>query len=431
MNKIKMQNSLYSESGSSSEVDRRIDTESESEYEVEVKKSVYLREPPKVQKYDARSRKDVGEFFKEYENYCKEKFGENRKPWVTELGSFLIGKVAEYYGEMMKAKEPKYDIVKDRIIASVRRLKGSVRYRKKDMFEDARMEKGEKVGVYAQRLETLAREKFGDDDINERKELMKKFIATVPEKVAARINERRKEWMAYKGKRMLWEDVLEMVEDANFDDYEEVYRTSWDSNKDERSYSEVLKVMPVKQMEEFLDDYYAGERNGNGRREGRERSGSYDRKKVYVVGRNGNNWRKERNVRNEIAENVREVKCLRCGRNGHVRSECRWALGVCFGCGESGHMLRDCKNARGMKCFGCGQIGHRVSECSLGRDQNVNRLSARCGNCGKNGHYARMCKEPRRKCTQCGVEGHTAEVCRRRYMNQGVNAVNGSPGNEL
>ena len=98
-------------------------------------------------------------------------------------------------------------------------------------------------------METLAPEKFGDEGINNNKALLKKFIATVPERVAAQINARRKEIMAYRKKRMLWEDVLEMVEDESSDEIEEVYKA-------ERSYSEVLKGTLVGEMKEFLDEYY-------------------------------------------------------------------------------------------------------------------------------------------------------------------------------
>ena len=434
----KSRDSLYS--NGEGDVSKSGSQESEEEeYETEVHKSIVLREPPKIEKLDAYGRKDVNVWFREFESYCKEKLGENKKFWVNELGNFLVGRLTEYYREIIRSKERKYEVVKERLIAVVKRMKGSVKYRKKDLFEDARMGKDERVGIYAQRLETLAREKFGDDDINSNKALLKKFIATVPERVAARINARRKEMMTYRKTRMMWEDVLELVEDESLDDVEEIYKV-------ERSYSEVLKSTLVGEMKEFLDDYYKENEN-------RARSRSYDRRNVYVVnGRRDestNRWRKgkrgqrDRSVsqgRNgnmnagnrqgemnggRVSDRTREIQCFRCGRLGHMKRECRWALGVCFGCGMNGHFVRNCPNTRGVKCYSCGRMGHRASECTFGG----NGRNGRCGNCGESGHYARMCNQPRTKCGNCGLEGHVSGVCNRGNRSQEMNVASQNQGN--
>ena len=44
-------------------------------------------------------------------------------------------------------------------------MKAGVRYRKTDDFGKAKMGKNERVDMYAHRLETLARKKFGDESI--------------------------------------------------------------------------------------------------------------------------------------------------------------------------------------------------------------------------------------------------------------------------
>ena len=107
---------------------------------------------------------------------------------------------------------------------------------------------------------------------------------------------------------------------------------------------------------------------------------------------------------------MNEVKCLRCGKNGHLKRDCLWANGGCFGCGQSGHMVGQCPNPRPMECFRCGRMGHIAREC--GRRVN-GRNDSICGNCGQAGHYARMCRAPRSTCGNCGLVGHTTSVCRR------------------
>ena len=47
----------------------------------------------------------------------------------------------------------------------MKRVKAGVRYRKTDDFGKAKMGKNERVDMYAHRLETLARKKFGDESI--------------------------------------------------------------------------------------------------------------------------------------------------------------------------------------------------------------------------------------------------------------------------
>ena len=66
--------------------------------------------------------------------------------------------------------------------------------------------------------------------------------------------------------------------------------------------------------------------------------------------------------------------CFKCGREGHVASDCRehptdgergpgFKGVICFKCGQGGHLANKCdKRTRG--CFICGKDGHIAVECS-------------------------------------------------------------------
>ena len=424
--------SLYSSSKSEIVSDSDLEgTESEDESSINVRRSVLIREIPKIGRYRLYGAQDIVEFFRDFETYCSQKFGENKKFWVKELSEFLDDRLEGMYRAIVNVGDPRYEIVKERIIGQVRRIKGGVKYKKRNEFEEAHMEKGEKLENYAQRLESLARKKYGDDRINENKDLMRKFLATVPSHVRETVNARRKDKMRWANERLMWWDILEMIEDREIEDSRldrEVMtgRRGKESSKlhNSGSYRDAVMGDTVEVMTKFLEEYERGkERRGD---DGWVYvGGNQDRNRIRRQERSNNqnvNWQGDR--RNDRRN---EVRCLRCGRAGHVRQDCAWARGACFGCGQVGHLLGACPNPRPIKCFGCGEMGHRRNEC--GRSASMNGRNNVCGNCGQPGHFARMCRVPRSTCTNCGKVGHVSAVCRRGVENITPEAMSVNPGN--
>src|SRR5678816_2104303 len=248
--------------------------------------------------------------------------------------------------------EPKYEVVKERMLEQVERVKGGVKYRRVNDFDKARRGKNERLDNYAHRLETLARVKFGDEGINENKMLMKKFLETIPPPVAEFINARRKEKMRWSRERLQWRDVLEIVEDREFEknerDREEYERHDVYSGRgmNERaspvpqykSYRDALKANPYEVMVKFLEDFYGGE-NERQVNAGGTNAMSASRTPVGNTSMRENVGYNQGNVRENLnrtwnRENAggMDVKCFRCGKMGHLISECRWANGACFSC---------------------------------------------------------------------------------------------------
>lgn len=419
--------SLYSSSneGKGTSDSRETESETESTSDAGVHRSVLIREVPKVGKFNVYGPKDVKEFFKEYESYCREKFGENTRFWVKELGEFLEGRLYDFYRAIVSVGEPKFEVVKERVIDQVKRVKSGVKYRKKNDFEDAQMGKNERLDMYAHRLESLARKRFGDEGINENKDLMKKFLGTIPNKVGEYVNARRKDKKRWTGERLLWEEVLEIVEDREFGENDREDATVYAGGRvkrevpEFRSYKEALMANPVDVMAKFLDEYYGQNEETRGRKRvyvGQTRAGMRD----TSVGRE-----RSMSVNRSVSRNARvnmnnEVKCVRCNRMGHVRSNCRWALGQCLGCGQTGHLVKDCPNPRMIRCFKCGRNGHFARECRNGGSTDVG-AAGMCGNCGLMGHFSRMCTNPRSVCEKCGMNGHLSRLCRNgERMDNGV-----------
>ncbi|XP_068227298.1 uncharacterized protein [Palaemon carinicauda] len=397
--------SLYS---NEEEGNKGVDSDDSSENERDVCKTVFMREVPRCERFNEHSSRDVNDFFKEYERYCQDKYGDSKRVWARELGEYLTGYLLTMYGVIMSVGDVDYESVKTRIIEQVKRMKGSVKYKRKNDFDEARMNAGEAISMYVCRLETLARKKYGDEGINENKELMRKFLATVPENVCEFINLKRKEKMRWTQERLTWDDILEIVEDYELDRcMKESKSVSVRTGMEESviefgSYKDAILRGPMRVADNVVDRSVRASnvgipvRTNEGFRQGnqvwRDRSASAPQDRSGSC--------------------IREEKCYRCGKVGHKKNECRWALGACFGCGEVGHRISECTKEKGVKCYRCGMTGHVASGC------RSNRMNVICGNCGKDGHYARMCKEPRGKCTECGADGHVARVCRKKGVSQ-------------
>lgn len=58
-------------------------------------------------------------------------------------------------------------------------------------------------------------------------------------------------------------------------------------------------------------------------------------------------------------------RCFRCGKDDHMRKDCKNDL-KCFSCNGEGHISKDCpkkNDADDIKCFECGGRGHVANEC--------------------------------------------------------------------
>ncbi|XP_068209447.1 uncharacterized protein, partial [Palaemon carinicauda] len=207
--------SLYSNEEEGNKKEGSSDDSSENEHDV--CKIVFMREVPRYGKFNEHRSRDIYEFFKEFEWYCQDMYGDCKRVWARELGEYLTGYLLTMYGLIMSVGDVDYESVKTRLIEQVKRMKGSVRYKRRNNFDEARMNAGEAILMYICRLETLARKKYGDEGINENKELIKKFLATVPENVCEFIYLKRKERMRWTQERLTWDDILEIVEDYQLD----------------------------------------------------------------------------------------------------------------------------------------------------------------------------------------------------------------------
>ena len=96
--------------------------------------------------------------------------------------------------------------------------------------------------------------------------------------------------------------------------------------------------------------------------------------------------------------------CLCCGKQGHVKADCRFKDAECRSCGKTGHLSNVCKGGGNNKGGGKGKVKGKTK----GKDYNKKV----CLCCGKEGHVKSSCRFKDDKCATCGKVGHLKAVCR-------------------
>lgn len=412
--------SLYSSTKARSSLEESTVSSDDSEDDLMIQKGLLIREIPKATKFNVYSRQDIHEFFREYERYCKSKYADHPEHWVKELGEFLEGRMNEFYRTIICAGPVKFGVVKERMIEQVKRIRGSVRYKRRDDFERVRMNQGENLDIYAYRLETLARQKFGDGGIENSKVLVRKFLETIPEQVSEYFNLKRKEKVRHGGDRLRWSEILELLEDRPFDEDGRYYPKSnirkdkerererevkmghagWathlDGESGPRSYRDALRTDPLEVMAKFMEDFYDRQNQNrnewpqinmaNGNRDARVSSEqTYQDRRNQTQGRNRGNQEMSQSRNAQGGRAGQSLHCNYCGNNGHDIENCRQKTGACFLCGQHGHFARECRS-QGAECKRCNQYGHIARYCRA--------PGTECRRCGQFGHNARFCKVP-------------------------------------
>ena len=79
---------------------------SESECVADIRKSILIREIPKVNKFSVTGMEDIREFFRQFENDCKTKCPESKNYCVKELEDSFEGRVLEFYRTITSIGEP-------------------------------------------------------------------------------------------------------------------------------------------------------------------------------------------------------------------------------------------------------------------------------------------------------------------------------------
>jgi len=331
-------------------------------------------------------------FIREFEDYARDRVGNDPNRWLVELKAHLKGSIQHTYEKCYK-QGVKYRQVIERLKEWVYNQKSETLEDKRAQFYSATMKADETLCDFAMRLETVFRDAFPDESESDRT-LWKRFMGGIPKAAQDRVKLRMGVMRLDEGRRgePEWRDLLKALLDESF-----VVGPQHDERKNERYREEPVQVwtMPgVEAFENFREDRGYGdfrrERKG---RDGREKQADYHR---GTNGRGGNSrgtFRDPREVRRTTGGNYENdqgerregpptsgrVRCFNCRKRGHTRQQCRRLRGVCLLCDSEDHWVTECPRRRELArpaaappgvraqppqpCHLCGDMGHILNEC--------------------------------------------------------------------
>lgn len=329
----------------------------------------FISEIPSVEPFDPVRGQSIHHFFTEYEKYCDNRFPHRKDLWVKELKNCLKGKLLDGYEGLTcdGTVDIKYEWIKSKIVDHALRMKKSVKKGTKKDFDSLRMKPGESLLFYAMRLETAGKRKFGEKEMQRNLTvLFKKFIETVPEEVRNYFHRRRNDAKRYGGHKYTWKDVLQDLEDQDFElENKETrhvnmaapslefptYRDALTSSlKNEESSQLLFQIKTV-------FDHIQREQNQGISFKRREES--LDRE-THASSRNQSYNMQNKKYNNQSSRKSTKA-CDYCKKTGHDIEKCKIRLGLCFTCNGKGHRAEDC--ATPPWCSICKKRGHTRSRC--------------------------------------------------------------------
>ena len=274
--------------------------------------------------FEVDSGESLAEFLEEYSDYFSSRYAGSDRQRSRHLRGFLRGTILKMY-DAMDGGRMTFKNLKKELVDWERSQRVDNAERNEARFENAKMEAGETLNIYAKRLERLAGGIFKGRKDRDR-QLIKKFSRSVPRSFQKVLTRHDRDLPAA-GARLDWSYVKKLAvgHDRHF------HSDSDDYNSD----------VP------HVDVYYSQPYTSRGpepriQSGGRQRSGETSTRSrdddVEMPPRTFyNNQRSPRRVSGN-----RELECHWCGKTGHTEERCWRKHGHCLMCGSEEHKGDNC-----------------------------------------------------------------------------------------
>ena len=281
------------------------------------------RTVPKPEPFDISSGHDFSDFLTLFEEFCTNTYLGSSTLWLSELGRLLSGELLEAF-QALRSPSDTYEIIKAKLLQWLHENRIAQSRDRKTGFSDASRQPGERIRLYAARLEKLFRVAYPSKNVQSSKTLRDKFIKTVPTALQQQIASMRNVGLALHNSEITWATIIILA--GVFDTEHQVAV----------NHAPVVNVANVG--------------NASYRPVSTDAVTQYDAGNFeYVTSKNRQSRPRSRErtpVRDRSSSSSRNKTCFYCKKVGHIRSECRKLKGLCLVCGSPDHKLSQCPSRK-------------------------------------------------------------------------------------
>ena len=263
----------------------------------------------------------------------------------TELRLFLAGEMLDAF-DALRIPGEHYDVLRTKLVDWLKSSQDKLEHDAKKRFGEARKEAGERVRLYAARLEKLFSLAYPRRTTDSSRAIKDKFLDTVPLRFRDQILTAQAIGQATSGSELSWNQVMTMASQYDARDFSRGRPTRFNAEEAEHG-------------------------------EGRVHCCSCEPKTglVNVVSRE-NHYRDHRGEASATTESVGDrVRPSSRGDRDHSGMLCNY-------CEKPNHVRRDCRKRLGL-CLVCGSADHRVATCPERRSGRMMETSSGRGNYGR------------------------------------------------
>lgn len=274
------------------------------------------------------------EYLERFEVHCSACFRGSKDLWKGELERCLTNKTLEAYKSLRYADDT-YESVKEKLLVWYTDMQDIRKEKNKLNFKRAKVQSGENMHMFAQRLLRLFTLAFPNRRTDVSKALREKFVDSVPKSFRKAL---RNFLMnnAVKGKVITWQQIClcarhhdlealrkkdESSDQASDDDIAiHISRPSIKKTHDASTQCEVKSECAQQQAQQVR---------------GTERSVVFKNQKFHDAQQPWHAGIQRNNARGNLV-------CQNCGRLGHTANNCKTRQRQCFSCGSYQHLIRRC-----------------------------------------------------------------------------------------